>query len=157
MPADSTERAAPEILALFDMARRWADVASDDGNTQTGCVIFTYERGNYSPLIFGVNRLPGNVAKSLERMRRPTKTPWLLHAEHDAIFTAAREGISLLGKSIAIPWFPCSVCARAIVTAGIATVYAHPPDYDHPRYGEDFHNALALLQEGGATLHEVPR
>lgn len=46
-----------------------------------------------------------------------------IHSEVYAIASAARAGISLDGASIYVTRYPCESCAKAIVTAGIKTVY----------------------------------
>ena len=42
-----------------------------------------------------------------------------IHAEKNLIAQAARDGISLLGRSLYVTTFPCSDCARVIAYAGI--------------------------------------
>jgi cytidine deaminase len=50
-----------------------------------------------------------------------------VHAEMDAITTAARLGISTKGTTLACTTFPCHNCARHIITSGIERVlYIHP-------------------------------
>ena len=45
------------------------------------------------------------------------------HAERNAIYNAARMGISLKGCTLyQTPMFPCSDCARGIIQSGITTV-----------------------------------
>jgi dCMP deaminase len=46
-----------------------------------------------------------------------------IHAEAAVIAEAAKQGISTDGTSLYITTFPCAVCARSIVTAGIKEVY----------------------------------
>lgn len=50
-----------------------------------------------------------------------------VHAEMDAILTAARKGISTVGTRLFVTTFPCHYCARHIVAAGIDEVqYIEP-------------------------------
>ena len=44
------------------------------------------------------------------------------HAERNAIYAAAREGIRLEGSTIFTPGLPCPDCARAIIQAGIVEI-----------------------------------
>lgn len=46
-----------------------------------------------------------------------------VHAELNAILHAAREGISTDGTTLYCTTLPCSACAKAIIQAGIKTVY----------------------------------
>lgn len=45
-----------------------------------------------------------------------------LHAEQNAIIQAAYSGVSIKGASIYITHFPCVVCAKMIINAGISEV-----------------------------------
>lgn len=48
---------------------------------------------------------------------------WMVHAEANAIFNAARVGISLNGATIYVTKFPCIMCANAIIQVGIKRLY----------------------------------
>ena len=60
-----------------------------------------------------------------------------VHAEMDAIISASRHGTSLKGSEMFSTTFPCHLCARHIVAAGIKAVY----------YIEPYEKSLAI------TLH----
>lgn len=45
-----------------------------------------------------------------------------VHAEMDALLSAAREGISTVGTRLFVTTFPCHYCARHIVSAGVDEV-----------------------------------
>lgn len=45
-----------------------------------------------------------------------------VHAEMDALMSAAREGITTVGTRLFVTTFPCHYCARHIVTAGVDEV-----------------------------------
>jgi deoxycytidylate deaminase len=45
-----------------------------------------------------------------------------VHAEMDALLSAARQGISLVGTRMFVTTFPCHYCARHIVAAGVDEV-----------------------------------
>lgn len=50
-----------------------------------------------------------------------------VHAEMDALLSAAREGESTVGTKLFVTTFPCHYCARHIVTAGVEEVqYIEP-------------------------------
>jgi len=46
-----------------------------------------------------------------------------IHAEVNLIAKAARAGLSLEGVDIYVTCFPCAVCAKALVQAGVARVF----------------------------------
>jgi dCMP deaminase len=45
------------------------------------------------------------------------------HAEFAAICQAAKKGISIDGSTLYCTCFPCIICAKAIISAGIKTIY----------------------------------
>lgn len=52
---------------------------------------------------------------------------WAVHAEQNGIAWAARTGVSLDGSTAYSTHQPCAVCARLIITSGVArVVYKHP-------------------------------
>lgn len=53
------------------------------------------------------------------------------HAEQNAITQAAKFGISIEGSSLYCNTFPCVICAKMILNAGITTV-VYDSDYDDP-------------------------
>ena len=50
-----------------------------------------------------------------------------IHAEMDALFSAARSGTSTLKSTLYCTTFPCHNCARHLVTAGVNTVFYIEP------------------------------
>ncbi len=53
---------------------------------------------------------------------KPGEQPELvdtIHAEQDIISRAAKEGVALEGTTLYVTHFPCPVCAKLIITAGI--------------------------------------
>jgi dCMP deaminase len=70
-----------------------------------------------------------------------------LHAEQNAIIQAAYSGVSIKGASIYITHFPCVVCAKMLINAGIKeVVYAN---YYPDRLSE------AMLAEAGMLVRQV--
>jgi dCMP deaminase len=123
---------------------------SKDRSTQVGCVIVSPERAVVST---GYNGFPRGINDAVEsRHERPQKYLWTEHAERNAIYNAAREGIRLRGCTLYIPWFPCTDCARAIVQSGITSLVAIPPDLSHPTWGEHFRVAIEMLREGQVQI-----
>ncbi len=50
-----------------------------------------------------------------------------IHAEMDAVLSAARAGFSTVGTSLFCTTYPCHSCARHLVTAGVAQVFFIEP------------------------------
>src|SRR4051812_41117715 len=102
------------------LARHLADW-SKDPSTRVGCVI----AGPTNDVrAVGYNGLPRNVDDSPSRLERPDKYIWMEHAERNAIYTAARNGVALEGCRMYLSWFPCVDCARAAVQVGIVEIVA---------------------------------
>ncbi|OMI06305.1 CMP deaminase [Bradyrhizobium brasilense] len=136
-------------LGIWD--RRFMELAatigswSKDQSAKTGCIIVGPDKLIRSTGFNGfVRGVDDNVAS---RHERPAKYSWTEHAERNAIYNAARLGVSLLGCTIYINWFPCIDCARAVVQAGIIRLVGLEPDRTDPKWGADFEFALAMFDE----------
>lgn len=68
-----------------------------------------------------------------------------IHAEMDAITTAARRGISVKGASMFVTTFPCHYCARHLVAAGI----------DQVQYIEPYPKSRALSLHGDSITNRA--
>ncbi len=135
------------FLNLAHHVGRW----SKDQSTQVGCVIIGPHREiraiGYNGFPRGIDDSPGSI-----RNERPAKYLWTEHAERNAIYQAARIGLTVMGCTMYVPWFPCMDCARAIVQVGIARLVAIRPNTSDSKWGEQFANAITLLQEAGVKL-----
>ena len=119
---------------------------SRDANTKVGCVITR----NDQILETGYNDLINNVVETPEKVTRPLKTIWIEHAERNAIYKAARKGLSLENSTIYLNWWPCVDCCRAIIQSGIIEIVSNnPPDLNDERWGEQFKHTLDLIKESG--------
>jgi dCMP deaminase len=125
---------------------------SPDTSRKTGCVIVLHPSAEFNGtrIIPGHNTFPHGVFITPARLERPHKYTFTEHAERNAIYEAARNGISLFGSSIFLPWFPCADCARAIVQSGIRQLVGYEPDWTEERYG--FRDAETILKEGGVEI-----
>ena len=128
---------------------------SKDRSRKVGCVIVGPAREIRS---MGYNGFPRGVDDTVEiRHQRPYKYRWTEHAERNAIYNAARAGISTAECVIYLPWYPCMDCARAIVQCGITEVVAVEPDWKDPTWAEDFKEVQALFEEApGLRVRFVP-
>jgi deoxycytidylate deaminase len=66
-----------------------------------------------------------------------------VHAEMAAISQAARSGISLQGASLFCTTFPCHICSRHIVAAGIRNVVFIEP-YEKSRTSELYSDSISI-------------
>jgi dCMP deaminase len=98
-------------------ACRHAAQHSHDPDTQNGAVLVTNRL-----TIYAANCIPPGVARPEHRLARPFKYDFIEHAERAAIYKAAAAGAATAGGVLYCPWFACTDCARAIVSAGIKEV-----------------------------------
>lgn len=130
---------------------------SKDLHTKAGCVIVDRDNCIRST---GYNGFPRGVRDKVEevpeRCERPEKYVWTEHAERNAIFAAAKMGVSLDGCKIYITGFPCFECARAIIQSGIEVVYIEKTDTDYIIKNNDkyrFDAAETMMKERSIELH----
>ena len=123
--------------------KRWVEACqlfaswSEDNSTKVGCVIV--DEKSQTLLSQGWNGLPRGTRLTERRLNeRPYKYRWFEHAERNAIYNAARNGIIIEGASMFVQFYPCTDCARAIIQSGITRLYTVAPDLKHPRWGDDF-------------------
>jgi dCMP deaminase len=73
-------------------------------------------------------------------------------AERNAIYHAARHGVSLKGCSMYVTMFPCSDCARAIIQSGIKKLITPKPDFSSQIWGKHFEISLEMLREANVDI-----
>jgi len=97
----------------------------------------------------GYNGFPsGCDDNKIGRHIRPAKYLYTEHGERNAIYNAAKLGVSLNGCAMYIyPLFPCADCARAIIQSGIDRIVSTRPDLENKNWGEHFKVALELFKE----------
>lgn len=129
---------------------------SPDPRTRVGCVIVGPDRGVRSE---ACNTYPHGVLDGIqERTEAPLKYIWIEHAERNAIYLAARRGISTEGCTMFVELAPCVECARAIIQAGLAQVVINAnrsEEYRGDRYTAEHSTALAMLAEAGISVRFV--
>jgi dCMP deaminase len=106
-------------------------------------------------LSVGWNGFPRGVCDAEHRHVRPEKYLFFEHAERNAIYNAAAKGISLLGSTMYLRWYPCAKCASAIIQSGIARLICVEPDWNDPNYKDEFHAARLMFGEAGTDVRFV--
>ncbi len=107
----------------------------DSGRTLTAC-----------------NDFPTGVRDVEARHADSERLMWIEHAERNAIFAAARAGLSTAGATLVATYHPCVECARAIVQAGITTLHTLAPNVADPIWGPGFGRSAEILAEGGVRV-----
>lgn len=143
-------------IGLIDHYAEW----SKDLNTKVGCVIVSQDNDQLSQ---GYNDFPrgffDDEDNKLGRRSRPEKYLWTEHAERNAIYNAARNGVSLKGAKIYVVGVPCTACARGIRQSGITDVYIPYGRIFSPnnkkKWTEDAEYSKQLLSEVNITIWEL--
>jgi dCMP deaminase len=144
-------------MSKVDWHKRYLDLTetyaswSKDRSTGVGAVIVTDDN---TDIVKGYNGFPRGANDDVdERHERPAKYDWTEHAERNAIFKAAREGISTKGCSMYINRFPCVECTRGIIQSGITKIIIpEKPDLTHHKWGESWRTAIEMLEECGVEI-----
>ena len=127
---------------------------SKDQSTQIGAVVVGLDN---EVLSTGYNSFPRGLDDSKqERQERPEKYFWFEHAERNAIYNAARIGVSLKNSTIYLTsGIPCMDCARGIVNSGIKTVYCKEvcTTKNKEKWEESQKKSLQLLLECGVVVN----
>lgn len=126
---------------------------SKDRNTKIGVVIVGKDNEIIST---GYNSFPRGINDDVEeRQERPEKYYWFEHAERNAIYNAARIGVSTKGSTMYLSCeVPCSDCARAIINAGIISIYVERNSFTKgPQWAESQDRSWIMFDEAGVIVN----
>jgi dCMP deaminase len=140
-------------IALGECYREAAK--SPDPSTQVGAVLVKPGHPHY--LARSCNRFTAGWKPTALDFERPRKYSMVEHAERNAIFTAAREGISTKGCTLYTTWAACAECARAIVESGITRLVRHYPPLDEAteRWLASVTLGDQILKAGGIDIVDI--
>ena len=125
---------------------------SKDENTQIGAVIVGKDKEIVST---GYNSFPRGLKDNIrERQERPEKYFWFEHAERNAIYNAARIGVSTKGCTMYLSCgVPCSDCARGIINSGITRIFCERGDITKGKHWEEnYDRSWTMLEEAGIDI-----
>jgi len=126
-------------------------LASKDERTKIGAIIVGPEGELIST---GYNGFPRGVNDDQDsRQERPEKYFWMEHAERNAIYNAARIGVSTKGCTMYTQGIPCDLgCSRAVIQAGITKVVIHKLWNDGNV--EKYVRSYVMFEESGVEVVE---
>jgi dCMP deaminase len=125
---------------------------SIDPSTKVGCVLVKNKR----VISTGYNGFPKNISDSFDRlMDREQKYEMTVHAEINAITTAALHGVSTEGSTAYVTFNPCSRCSAVLINAGIDSVYVSTANEIPTRWLENFILASKMLAEAGVDYQTI--
>lgn len=128
---------------------------SKDNNTNIGVVIVGKDNEIIST---GYNSFPRGINDDdPSRQERPEKYFWVEHAERNALYNAARIGVSTKDCTMYLTCdIPCAECARAIINCGITkivcTMGKGPTGI---KWEESMKRSLLMFNEAGVTISYV--
>jgi dCMP deaminase len=144
-------------LSLLEEAYKEAIKYSTDPSTQNGAVIVRFSGDSYEIVARGANHFPRGVNEEAERWQRPAKYQYVEHAERNAVYDAAKNGVATDKLVMYCPWFACADCARAIIQAGISEVVGH--DCELHKTSASWQQSIAvaykMLEEAGVKFRHV--
>ena len=125
---------------------------SIDPSTKVGCVLVKNKR----VISTGYNGFPKNISDNFDRlMDREQKYEITVHAEVNAVTTAALHGVSTEGSTAYITLMPCSRCASVLINAGVTAVCVLANPVIPDRWLKNFILASKLLAEAGVTYQTI--
>lgn len=140
-----TELTQKWVDRFFDRAKE-VSTWSKDPSTQVGCVAVKNRR----TVSEGYNGFPEGVNDDESRYAdAELKYKLIVHAELNAVFNAAQEGVSLKGADVFIHGLPCChECAKGLIRAGVKKVWMkHGPMKE--KWRESFEYSKLMFDEAG--------
>ncbi len=130
---------------------------------QVGAVIVKEKR----ILSTGYNGAPRGLAHCLDIgcLREQLKIPSgerhelcrAIHAEQNAVVQAATSGVNIDGSTIYTTTFPCSLCSKIIINAGIVRIVCrdgYPDDLSRQMLRESNMHVDLMMEDGSIRLME---
>jgi len=135
------------FLSAADFFSSW----SRDTSLKVGAIIVDSGK---EIIATGYNDLPRNVDDSIiSRFHSPLKDMWTEHAERNAIYNAARKGVSTLNCTLFCTMFPCSECARGIIQSGIKCVIVKSDNLaKKDKWTTKMQESKTMLEEAGISV-----
>jgi dCMP deaminase len=125
---------------------------SIDPSTKVGCILVKNKR----VISTGYNGFPKNISDNFDRLLdREKKYEITVHAEVNAVTTAALHGVSTEGSIAYVSFSPCSRCAAVLINAGISEVYVTGGSIIPDRWLSNFITASTLLAEAGVSYEVI--
>jgi len=131
-------------------AYKFAKANSTDVSTQNGSILID-QLGNM--VAWGANKFPRGVIETPERLQRPAKYLYVVHAEDASIANAALNGVKTEGLTMVGTWVACNECAKPIIEAGIKRVIGHKKTFDaSPEHWRGpIRIAMEMFKEAGVS------
>ena len=128
-----------EILEHINRQKRY----SNDIHRQVGVVVYDTSLRETG---YGHNRLIGKKTKA--RLQKPTKYPYMIHAETMAILNSKCHPYL-----VAMEWFPCANCTKTMIWKGVSHLVCNKLDNTASRQQRyKFLQSLRMLKESRINI-----
>ncbi|MCK9597055.1 deaminase [Candidatus Pacearchaeota archaeon] len=136
----------PLLKIAYEKAQKSTNIS-----TQNAAILIDDDQ---NIILSEINSFPRGVNETKERQDNKTiRYKYSVHAERNAIYSAARLGIKTEGLTMVCPWATCGDCAQAIIQAGIKKLITHKQALDrNGHWQEDVDFAFAMLREAGVEI-----
>lgn len=138
------------FLELTDVIAGW----SKDPSRGVGALIVT---STHQIVATGFNGLPRGFEDTDDRLQRPNKYDFVVHAELNALIQCARNGVTPIGCTLYSSFSPCVNCAIAIVQAGIERVVTYEVEDNDDRWRDSIEKSVEVFRESGVRYVSLPR
>lgn len=141
-----------EWHVYFMVLARQVATKSKDDSVKVGTIIVGPDHEVRST---GYNGFPRGIDETdPSRWERPIKYEWVEHAERNAIYNAARAGVSTNGCTVYLSGPPCTNCAKGLIQAGIRKVVmtTQNPFAGRKDWKESIQFAIDMLEEAGVDV-----
>lgn len=135
-----------KFMQAAELVASW----SKDPSTKVGCIIAD---SDHNQLAEGFNGFPRGVADDERLHDRPVKYKIIVHAEANAVASAARNGHRLRGATAYVTLPPCAQCTSLLIQAGIERIVFKPGSIG--RWEEDWNLAQAMMKQVGMSWQEA--
>lgn len=130
---------------------------SKDPSTKIGAVIVGVD---HEILSTGFNGMPRGMDDTNADYNDRTKLKYMAyeHAERNAIYNAAKIGVSTEGSTMYTLGLPCCDCGRACIQAGIKRVVIHYPHktwFNREKWKESCDFTAKMFKDCGILLEDL--
>lgn len=130
------------VRAYMDIAERFAQV-SECQRLKVGAIVVK----NGSILAHGWNGTPSGFRTNVCEMEDGSTSPFVLHAEQNALVKMAKSTESIEGAELFCTHSPCPECSKLLAQSGIKKVYF--------RHKYRITEGLDVLTELGVAIEQV--
>lgn len=134
------------------LAKFIAEQHSKDITTKVGAVIISPDGSICNT---GYNGIARGLMDNVDRMQRPIKYKWMLHAECNAIVNSARERSKIDECTMYVTHYPCPQCFSMIINSGIKRVVTSIETSGNDfmtRYKDDVDITNLMSKESGVII-----